>query len=158
MVAVPSAEGAAVADENETIRRMREELVRAAVSGHYSSRNSGGLVDALIETAYIAGNTLGAVGTFVLISTVADKAFSSPHLRAATRLAVGGVSIAAGVIVRNKLRSSSVGRLIGNSLIGGGTLSTVSGAYMLLTANKPRTATDMQPQAKAQAKAGQTAK
>ena len=90
----------------------------------------------LYEVLYVGANTVGSVVTYIAISTIADKISSDWKVRSAIRIGGGLTSIAAGAFIRKHMRDNTALRMVGNSLIGGGTLATISGIINIKKALK----------------------
>ena len=81
----------------------------------------------LYEVLYVGANAVGSVATYIAIASIADKISPNWKIRSAVRIGGGITSLAVGAYVRTHMKDNTILRFVGNSLIGGGTLATISG-------------------------------
>ena len=88
----------------------------------------------MADLLYVSANTIGGVLAYVLLTTAVDKLVPADNklARVGGRLAVGAVTALLGGFIRTNYGVDKTVRLFANSMIGGGTLTMVSGVVILL--------------------------
>ena len=117
--------------EVEALKEQLSKLVEK-VSEQKKQQKAQDTYSILKDVLYVSSNAVGSVLVYLAIASVSDKLSDDVNIRNGARIALGAVSVMAGAFTRLYLGANTVGRFAGNVLIGGGSLSIVSGVYSLV--------------------------